>query len=82
MPRVAGGAVHLEIAFVVGPARTWWNLWRPTIDALSPLLGGPDTWAPDDGRITTLGLHLTVDQTVRYVVGLTIPATDARWQSD
>ena len=33
------GAVRLQLAFVVGPQRNWLSLWKPTIDALDPLLG-------------------------------------------
>jgi hypothetical protein len=36
---LAAGAVRLELAFVVGPGRNWLELWKPTIDALDPLLG-------------------------------------------
>ncbi len=36
---VAPGPVALDIVFSVGPARSWINLWKPTIDALSALLG-------------------------------------------
>jgi hypothetical protein len=56
--------VHLQLAFVVGPKRNWPNLWKPTFDALDPLLGrtGPDRdWHPRDGRIVDLGLHVDVD---------------------
>ncbi|WP_133055064.1 hypothetical protein [Mycolicibacterium fallax] len=59
------GPVRLELSFVIGPRRNWLNLWKPTIDALDPLLGRtrPDrAWHPRDGRITELGLHCTVDQ--------------------
>ena len=58
------GPVRLEIAFTVGPRRNWINLWKPTIDALDPLLGrvNPNRlWHPKDGRIVELGLHVTVD---------------------
>lgn len=58
------GPVKLELAFVVGPRRNWLNLWKQTIDSLDPLLGRtyPDrAWHPRDGRITELGMHLTVD---------------------
>jgi len=58
------GPVRLELAFVVGPRRNWINLWKQTIDSLDPLLGRtrPDRdWHPLDGRITELGMHLTVD---------------------
>jgi hypothetical protein len=63
--------VRLEIAFVVGPAWNWLNLWKSTIDALVPLLGHSGfrhTWDPLDGRITELGMHLTVDKAARHVV--------------
>jgi hypothetical protein len=55
------GPVRLEIAWVISPRRNWINLWKPTIDALTPLLGAttPDReWHPLDGRIVELGLHL------------------------
>lgn len=64
-------AVRLELAFVVGPAWNWLNLWKPTIDALVPILGhsgSSRTWDPLDGRITELGMHLTVEQTARRVM--------------
>jgi hypothetical protein len=69
------GPVRLELAFVVGPGRNWLNLWKPTIDSLDPLLGRTRldrAWHPLDGRITELGMHLTVDPAVRHdvVVGI------------
>ena len=67
----AGRPVRLELAFVVGPAWNWLNLWKPTIDALVPLLGHSGsrrTWDPLDGRIIELGMHLTVDKAARHVV--------------
>ncbi len=57
------GPVRLELAFVVGPKRNWLNLWKETIDALDPLLGRTwpkRQWNPLDGRITELGMHVTV----------------------
>lgn len=36
---VPPGPVALEIRFGVGAARSWINLWKPTIDALGALLG-------------------------------------------
>lgn len=74
------GPVQLEIAFVVGPRRNWLNLWKPTIDALDPLLGRtrPDrSWHPKDGRITTLGLHLKTDPALGNDVVVSISATPA-----
>jgi hypothetical protein len=55
------GPVHMEISFVASERRNWLSLWKPTIDALTPLLGAtrPDReWHPLDGRIVELGLHL------------------------
>lgn len=49
------GPVRLELSFVVGPNRNWLELWKPTIDALEPLLGRDPSekrpWNPRDGRI-------------------------------
>lgn len=61
---IPGRGVYLQLAFVVGPQRNWLNLWKPTIDALDPLLGRtrPERdWHPRDGRIVDLGLHVTID---------------------
>lgn len=71
------GPVRLELAFVVGPGRNWLNLWKPTIDAHDPLLGLTHpgrAWHPRDGRITELGMHLTIDPAVRHDVYVGIAA--------
>lgn len=69
------GPVRLDIAFTVGPARSWLNLWKPTIDALAPLLGaGEREWHPQDGRITELRLHRHLDQSLGHGVHLRIAA--------
>lgn len=64
---IPDGPVTLQISFTVGPGRNWLNLWKPTIDALDPLLGRAREvrdWHPRDDRITALGLHLTMDETL------------------
>ncbi len=74
---ILDSAVHLQLAFVVGPRRNWLNLWKPTIDALDPLLGRtrPDrNWHPKDGRIVDLGLHVEVDPSLGYDVVVTVAA--------
>jgi hypothetical protein len=75
------GPVRLELAFVVGPRRrNWLGLWKQTIDSLDPLLGRtyPDrAWHPLDGRITELGMHLTVDDALGNNVVIGIAATPA-----
>lgn len=71
------GPVKLELAFVVGPTRNWLNLWKPTIDSLDPLLGCTGSgrpWNPLDGRVTELGLHLTIDPALGYEVVVGIAA--------
>ena len=39
VPELPAGPVRLELAFVVGFTMNYLNLWKPTIDALGPLLG-------------------------------------------
>lgn len=76
---ISAGALQLQLAFVVGPQRNWLSLWKPTIDALDPLLGrtrADRDWHPKDGRITDLGLHLTVDPSIGHDVVVTIAARD------
>jgi hypothetical protein len=79
-PELPAGPIRLELAFVVGPRRNWLNLWKQTIDSLDPILGRtyPDrAWHPRDGRITELGMHLTVDPALRYEVVIGIAAARA-----
>lgn len=74
------GPVTLELSFVVGPGRNWLNLWKETIDALDPLLGRayPNRpWNPLDGRITELGMHVTVEPSAGYEIEVGIAATQA-----
>jgi hypothetical protein len=73
------GPVRLELSFVVGPRRKWWNLWKQTIDSLDPILGRTDpkrAWHPRDGRITELGMHAAVDAALGYdvLIGITADA--------
>lgn len=73
------GPVRLELSFVIGN-RGWLGLWKPTIDALDPILGRtyPDNpYHPLDGRITELGMHLTVDRALGYDVLIGITAAPA-----
>lgn len=71
------GPVSLQIAFAVGPRRNWLNLWKPTIDALDPLLGRATLdrlWHPNDGRVIDLGLHVTTNRDLGNDVQLFIAA--------
>jgi len=76
------GPVKLELAFVVGSdTRNWPALWKPSIDALEPLLGHDPTakrpWNPRDGRITELGMHVSIDPALRHDVMIGIAAAPA-----
>lgn len=74
------GPVALELSFIVGPRRSWPNLWKPTIDALGRLIGSPTSgrpWHPHDGRIVELGLHSGVDPSIGNDVVIAITATAA-----
>jgi hypothetical protein len=60
--------------------RNWLNLWKRTIDSLDPLLGvdpAGRAWHPLDGRITELGMHLSVDPALRHDVMIGIAAAPA-----
>jgi hypothetical protein len=51
--------------------RNWINLWKPSGDALGPIVGEPDPsrpFNPADDRIVSLDLHLTDDDRVGYDV--------------
>jgi hypothetical protein len=78
---IPAGAVQLQLAFVVGTQRNWLNLWKPTIDALDPLLGrtrDDRDWHPKDGRITDLGLHVNVEPSLGHDVMVSIAAAPAQ----
>lgn len=76
-----GVPVRLELSFVIGN-RGWLPLWKPTIDALDPLLGRtyPDNpYHPLDGRIVELGMHMESDPSLGYDVLIGIAPSP--WQA-
>ncbi len=78
---VAPGPVALDTVFGVGPARSWINLWKPTIDALGALLGASSParpWHPQDGRVVRLSLHCSLDPALGNDVDLLIHARPAQ----
>lgn len=82
---IPAGAVKLQLSFVVAPHRNWLTLWKPTIDALDPLLGRTRVdrdWHPQDGRITDLGLHLAVEASLGHDVLISIAAASATPETD
>lgn len=78
---IPDGPVALQLAFIVGPKRNWTNLWKPTIDALDPILrpAAPRrSWNPRDGRVIELGLHCRIDAALGNDVIVTIGASQPR----
>jgi hypothetical protein len=79
--KLPDGPVRLELTFIVGPTRNWLELWKPTIDALEPLLGRDPSekrpWNPRDGRITELGMHKTIDPALGHNIVIGIAAAPA-----
>lgn len=76
---------HTGIAVVIGyrcgPRRNWINMWKPTIDALGPLIGeGPRPWHPRDGAIVDLALHCVVDEDLQWDVETFVEATSVAWE--
>jgi hypothetical protein len=68
-PIPVGNPMSVVVGFRCGPARNWLNLWKPTLDALGPLLGeGNRQWSPRDGAIVDLALHMLVDPATRWEV--------------
>ncbi len=79
-PTLTEGPVAVELSFTVGTRRSWPNVWKPTIDALGPLLGmtSPErSWHPRDGRIIDLHLHHHVDDSFGHDVAITVSAAHA-----
>jgi hypothetical protein len=75
------GPVELQLGFAVGPSRNWANLWKPGIDSLTPLLGSSDPtrdWNPNDGRITILGLHRSIEPTLGNAIEIQVSGREAR----
>jgi hypothetical protein len=64
------GPVEMDVALTTGPGRNWANVWKPLIDSLGPVLGedARRPFNPADERITSLGLHHTVDNTIGHDV--------------
>ena len=69
--RLVGGPVTLEVHYRLSSRRNWVNLWKPTIDALGPILGAPDAHRPynvEDDRITALCLTRSTDDSLGWKV--------------
>jgi hypothetical protein len=64
------GPVEVHLAWRCSPARNWVNLWKPTGDAMGPVLGEAvrTGFHPHDDRIVSLCLHLNLDRWAGYDV--------------
>jgi hypothetical protein len=77
------GPLEMHIAWRCGTRRrNWISLWKPTGDALGPILGEPlstQPFNPSDDRIVALHLHLEHDDTMGYDIDIGVwwrPALD------
>jgi hypothetical protein len=65
------GPVEVELAWRCASSRNWTSLWKPTGDAMGPVLGEPDSrnpYNPNDDRIVSLKLHRNIDETIWHDV--------------
>lgn len=64
------GPASARFAFRCASKRNWTGLWKPTGDALGPLLGleGQNRFGPCDGRIVELELHRFDDDALGHDV--------------
>lgn len=62
------GPVAVQLAWRCSSARNWVWLWKPTGDAMGPVLGEPRPFNPNDDRIVDLQLHRTVHDAIGHKV--------------
>jgi hypothetical protein len=65
------GPVKVRLAWQCSASRNWSGLWKPTGDAMAPVLGAADNSRPfnlDDDRIVELELHRNVDDSLGHDV--------------
>jgi hypothetical protein len=67
------GQARVRLAWRCSTRRNWVTLWKPTGDAMGPVLGVSHPrhpFNPDDDRITELELHLNPDNALRHDVNV------------
>jgi hypothetical protein len=63
------GPVAVDLGWRCSSERNWVALWKPTGDAMGPVLGEPDprnSYNVSDDRIVTLTLHRDVDHSLGH----------------
>ena len=69
------GPVGVRMAWRCSSNRNWVSLWKPTGEALGPVLGEPDPrnhFNPADDCIVSLALHLNADDTLGHDVDVAL----------
>jgi hypothetical protein len=72
-PPLPPGPVAVQLAWRCSRQRNWVGLWKPTGDAMGPVLGEPrpdKPYNPADDRIVTLALHRNIDDTIGHDVNV------------
>ena len=65
------GPVTVQLAWRCSPTRPWLDFWKPSGDAMGPVLGEPDgmrPFNPADDRIISLQLHRISDAQMGFAV--------------
>jgi hypothetical protein len=62
------GAVELQLVWKCSSERNWISLWKPTIDAMGPVLGEKRPFNPNDDSIVSLMLHLNTNNSIGWSV--------------
>lgn len=68
--RLPPGPVAVHLAWRCSSQRNWAQLWKPTGDAMGPVLGesAHNPFSPADDRIVSLGLHWHADDSMGHNV--------------
>jgi hypothetical protein len=62
--QLPAGPVDIMMAWRCTASRNWVEVWKPTGDAMGPILGEPNTnkpYSPADDRIVRLAMHRVID---------------------
>lgn len=73
-PEMPVGPLHVRFAWRCSSKRNWVSLWKPTGDALGPILGCDprNPYNPNDDRIVDIEFHRTADESKGWDVDVGI----------